>query len=156
MTGMLICHDFIYGYNEYRNKPVLKAKRIFCSNRNNRKGCGRTITYLIIDFIKKTFISTTIAWKFLLLILSKKSIEKAYDSLDPECTLSLSTFLRFFKKFKLQTHRIRTNLANNYPIIKTTDICPYKETIRQLETIFNNTDTNPISIYQNIFQTSII
>ena len=156
MTGMLILHGFIYGYDEYRTRHRIKGRRVFCSNRNNRKGCGRTLSYLLIDFIKRTLISTGIAWQFLRDILLGKSIEKAYTSLDPECVLSLPTFFRFWKNFKLQTHTIRTFIANRYPLLKISESTPYNETIRHLSILFSEGDINPIAQYQRLFQTSFV
>lgn len=156
ITGMLILHGFIYGYDEYRTYHRIKGRRVFCSNRNRRNGCGRTLSYRIIDFMERSLISTLAAWRFLKSILMGKSIEKAYTSLDPEYVLSLSTFFRFWKKFKLQTHSIRTCIANNYPILKISEPTPYHETIQHISILFSENDINPISKYQKIFQQSFI
>ncbi len=156
ITGMLILHGFIYGYDEYRTCHMIKGRRVFCSNRNKRKGCGHTFSYLVIDFIQRTLISTGIAWKFLKDILRGKSIEKAYNSLEQRCVLSLSTFFRFWKKFKLQVYAIRTCIANNYPLLKFTERTPYHETIRHLSILFPEDDNNPIAQYQKLSQTSFV
>ena len=156
MTGMLILHGYLYGYDEYRTQLRTKGRRVFCSNRNRRNGCGRTILYRIIDFMEGTLISTAAAWKFLFLILSGISIEKAYNSLDPECVLSLRTFFRFWKKFKLQTHRIRTFIADNYQLLKISELTPYNETIRHLSILFSGDHINPIAQYQLASQRSFV
>jgi hypothetical protein len=156
IVGMFILHGYVYGYTETRTDKNIKGRRIFCSNRNKRTGCGKTLYYRIIDFLKQTLISSSTAWDFLHSIVSEKSIEKAYDSLNPECVISLTTFFRLWKKFKLHIHKIRSNLANRYPIIKTNEVCPYLETIRQLEKTFTKTNNNPIAEYQKVFQKSFI
>ncbi len=154
IIGMLILHDYIYGFDEYRNYRLVKGRRIFCSNRNNRKGCGRTISYFIINFINETLISSSIAWQFLLFILSGMSIEKAYNALNPECVLSISTFYRFWKRFKLTMHKIRTFISDNFKLSETLESTPSCETISHLSNHLADPDLNPIANYQKLFQTA--
>lgn len=156
ISGMLILHGYIYGYNEYRSRRVIKGRRIFCSNRNRRKGCGRTVSYRFTEFIRRTIASSATAWNFFSSILHGSSIEKAYNSIDAEYAISLSVFLRLWKRFKLKTPDIRTILADNYTIHKTSVTCPYRETIHHLSLLTSDANENPIEIFQEKFQISFI
>lgn len=151
MTGMLILHGYLYGLDEYRSRSI-KGRRVYCSNRNNRKGCGRTILYRIIDYLQRTLISTDMAWQFLEHILMGSSIENSYNSLDPQCELSLSTFFRFWRNFKLQTHAIRTSIADKFNLKKISEPTQYRETLRHLSLLLSGGSTNPVAQYQKVFQ----
>jgi hypothetical protein len=154
-VDMLIFHGYIYRPSDYRI-PIIKGRRIFCSNRNRRTGCGRTVTLFFYDFIKQRLISTRLFWHFLYSILAGYSIEKAYNTIDPSCPLSLSTFYRLWHKFKCTASHIRTFLTDNYPHISLEEDCAYRETIRHLSEVFNDTGCDPIAEYQLSSQKSFI
>jgi hypothetical protein len=155
-TGMLILHGYMYGYDEYRDTRVIKGRRVFCSNRNRRRGCGRTWSCRIIDFMHRTLITTGIAWQFLLFILSGMTIEKAYGALDPACVLSLSTFFRFWTRFKRALHHIRTYLAGHYSLAPVHERSVMHETIRHLALHLADTEADPIANYQKRSQSAFV
>jgi len=155
-TGMLILHDYLYGYDETRSIRCIKARRVFCSNRNSRTGCGKTITYRLIDFLPHSLISSRTAWQFLHGICSGMSIEHAFETLDPACVLSISTFFRFWERFKSGMHTIRTFIANNFPLPPVSEPTPARETIRHMSIHLNNPDSDPIAYYQKIAQSPFI
>ena len=52
-TGLLVLHGFLRGYDESSpREKTIRARRIFCSNRNNRQGCGRTFSVWLADKIR--------------------------------------------------------------------------------------------------------
>jgi hypothetical protein len=154
-VGMLIFHGYIYGLSDYRT-PVMKGRRIFCSNRNRRSGCGQTLTVYFCEYIKQRFISAELLWHFLQNILSGLSIEKAYEQIDPSCPLSLATFHRLWQRFKSMTSHIRTFLTDTYPHIALSENCPYRETIRHISLAYFNANCNPIVLYQLASQKAFI
>jgi hypothetical protein len=46
-TGALIGHGLLRGYAERSSDVVVRGRRIFCSNRDQRPGCGRTFSVLL-------------------------------------------------------------------------------------------------------------
>jgi hypothetical protein len=65
-VGPLIRHGFLYGFDD--SKPTgktLRARRIFCSNRNARPGCGRTFSVWLADKIRRLSLTSTTLWQFL-------------------------------------------------------------------------------------------
>ena len=149
--GMLVLHGYIYGQNEMRN-TVIKGRRVFCSNRYRRKGCGRTIAYCLANFIRQSFLCAKTAWKFLSEILKGSSIEKAYNSLNTSYTISISALYLFWNKFRLKTDTIRSAISNHFLLSPSYANCPYRETIFHLEEVFSNAYSNPIESYQRQFQ----
>ncbi len=72
-SAHFILHDFIY-----KNKIVV-GKRLFCSNRNNHAGCGRTIRLYISHRIPQLIYSSVEVTAFLLVLINGQSITQAYQ-----------------------------------------------------------------------------
>ena len=53
VVGMLIRHGGLQGVDESTGQIVLSARRVFCSNRNARTGCGRTFSVWPTDRIRR-------------------------------------------------------------------------------------------------------
>lgn len=57
-TGTLIGHGMLFGYAERTQERVVRGRRLFCSNRNRRPGCGRTLSIwlgaVIAGFVVRT------------------------------------------------------------------------------------------------------
>jgi len=54
LNGTLIRHGFLCGFDESSpQRKTVRARRIFCSNRNARRGCGRTFSVWIADKIRR-------------------------------------------------------------------------------------------------------
>jgi hypothetical protein len=152
--GMLILHGYIYGLDEKR-QCVIKGKRVYCSNRNRRSGCGQTIAYRFCNFIRQSFLSSQTAWKFLSNILSGSSIESSYNSLDTSYTVSLSALYLLWKKFRNKISETRSMLANKIQITDSSKDCPFRETIYHLNKLEHTQYKNPIEAFQIMFQSSI-
>ena len=150
--GMLILHGYIKN-----NKNIIKAHRVFCSNRNNRTGCGKTFSIYYADYIKNISVASDILWKFLKYILHGLSIEIAYKELGDFVLLELRTFYRYWRAFKQKQFIIRSNIytpsksppTNLYP-------SPYHETIAHLKRVCKKPDQCPVTEYQLIFQCSFL
>ena len=63
-VGTLNRHGCLHGFDDSRRKTV-RARRIFCSNRHARPGCGHTFTVWCADKIRRLtlrFCAATRAW----------------------------------------------------------------------------------------------
>jgi hypothetical protein len=107
VVGMLICHGSLRGYDDTRRKGV-RARRIFCSNRNARRGCGRTFSVWIADNIRRLSLTTGTLWRFLKRAVAG-SILAAIRAVD--CQLSDRTWQRLWQRFQLAQSNIRTALS---------------------------------------------
>lgn len=147
-------HGFLYGYNENNNKHgMIRGKRIFCSNRNNRTGCGRTINIFKSYIIKYfTFTACTI-WSFLNNIINGLNIFQAFKILNIKA--SASTPYRLFARFKEKQSELRSML---FRLTKPPDSSKYDnsvfQTIEHLIKAFKNCEC-PVSAFQYTTQTSI-
>jgi hypothetical protein len=53
-VGMLIRHGVLYGFDDSSpRRTTVRARRVFCSNRRARLGCGRTISIWLADKVTR-------------------------------------------------------------------------------------------------------
>jgi hypothetical protein len=110
-VGALIWHGYLRGYDDSGRKTV-RARRVFCSNRQARRGCGRTFSIWYADKIRRLSLTTGCLWKFLKRAAAGcilAAIRAAH------CHLSDRTMQRIWKRFDLGQSKIRTALLVRCP-----------------------------------------
>jgi len=113
VVGTLIRHGYLYGFDESSpQRKTLRARRIFCSNRNARRGCGRTFSVCVADKIRRLGLTTGCLWRFLKRAAAG-SIAAAIRAAD--CHLSDRTLQRIWKRFDQSQSQIRTALFGRCP-----------------------------------------
>ena len=113
VVGTLIRHGFLYGFNDSKpQRKTVRAQRIFCSNRNARRGCGRTFSVWLADKIRRLSLTTSGLWRFLQLAAAD-SILAAIRAV--ACYLSDRTLQRIWKRFDQGQSKIRTALSARCP-----------------------------------------
>lgn len=150
-TGCLILHGYLYGFTESDTAgKITKGRRIFCSNRNKKTGCGKTFSILMSGFIKNHIVSSQTLSRFLCSIKDGKS--KAQANRESGGKMKASTVYRIFNKFTYHQVRIRTLLSRRRPpprIKHTKDAVI--ATIVHLQASFQGC---PVSQFQHHFQAS--
>ena len=103
----------LYGFDESSpRRKTVRARRIFCSNRQARRGCGRTFSVWLADKIRRLSLTTGALWRFLQRAVAG-SIVAAIRAAD--CHLSDRTWQRIWKRFDLGQSKIRTALSGRCP-----------------------------------------
>ena len=70
-VGTLIRHGSLFGFDELSpRRKTIRARRVFCSNRNSRLGCGRTVSVWLAEKIRRLSLTTRGLWKFLQLAVT--------------------------------------------------------------------------------------
>lgn len=151
-VGMLVRHGYLRGRSESGSKLMLRGRRIFCTNRNRRNGCGRTFSIYHADVLKRRSISAHTAWSFLAGVGSGLSLEKSFQSLDPTLQISWSTLQRFWRCFQTNLPAIRSWLVDHYSLQAVAPADPCRETIRHLACHLHDPPLNPIAVFQFRFQ----
>lgn len=155
LTGFLILHGFLYGYAEEQHMAKSKrGHRIFCSNRKNRNGCGRTFSLLLAAFIKHFTISAKTLGNFLSNIASGLNRLQAFKRANGP--LTVSSLYRLFNRFQQVQARIRTLLLSVKDPPDGRGISdPAVQTIRHLHSLVHN-DSCPVACFQLLFQVSFL
>jgi len=113
VVGTLIRHGFLSGLNDAcPPRQTVRARRIFCSNRRRRTGCGRTFSVWIADKIRRLSVTTRTLWRFLQLAVAG-TIAAAIRAVDSP--LSDRAWQRIWKRFDHGQSAIRTALLARGP-----------------------------------------
>lgn len=148
-SGYLIFHGFIKGYDVLRGITVIKGRRIFCSNRFRKQGCGRTWSIYLSGYIPKFSIDV----KTLSNILSgAKNPFKTWK--ETETGICKTSFYRITNRFIQSTPKIRTQLIVKY---KPPPFIEYHlfSTIKHLKSLNINLET-ALTMFQFTFQVPIL
>lgn len=111
VVGMLILHGGSHGRDE-SGRIVLRARRVFCSNRNRRSGCGRTSSVWPADHLKRLKVTTSRLWQFLIQAVAGPLGAAIRDI---NSRLSDRTWQRIWRRFDLAQSPIRTALLDRCP-----------------------------------------
>jgi hypothetical protein len=153
-VGALIRHGFLYGFddsNPHHNNP--RARRIFCSNRNARPGCGRTFTVWAADKIRRLGLTTSALWRFLQHAVAHGILAAIRASRSHLCDRSL---LRIWNRFHLGQSRIRTALFGCCPLPQLPAAHhPAAQVLAHLQAAFPDHHC-PIAAFQLTFRTFFV
>lgn len=154
-TGTLILHGYFYGYDSKKtNKITVRGRRVYCSNRHRKTGCGKTFNLLEADRIKRSTFQTSCVWLFLKNIVKGINILKAF----PRIVIRVSTtsIYRLYSRVYFNQHKIRTMLLKLCPApVNIPYANPLIKTIIHLKNTFKRR-ADPIAAFQSTFQTSFL
>jgi hypothetical protein len=157
VVGTLIRHGFLRGYDESNpQRKTVRARRIFCSNRNARPGCGRTFSVWLADKIRRLSLTTRALWSFLKSAVAG-SIAAAIRVV-ADCRRSDRTWQRIWTRFNLGQSKIRTALSAQRPPPKLSaepSCRPATQVLAHLQAAFPDTDC-PIATFQHTMRTFFV
>ena len=110
--GTLIRHGVLTGFDDSSPRRTVRARRIFCSNRHRRHGCGRTVSVWYADKIRRLSLTARTLWTFLKRAVAG-SIAAAIRATD--CPWSDRTMRRVWSRFQRGQSAIRTALLSRGP-----------------------------------------
>ena len=111
-VGTLIRHGVLTGFDDSSPRRTVRARRIFCSNRHRRCGCGRTISVWYADKIRRLSLTTRTVWAFL-----KRAVAGTLAAAIrvTESPRSDRTMRRVWTRFQRAQSAIRMALLNRGP-----------------------------------------
>ena len=154
-VGTLNLHGFLRGFNE-KHHPTVRARRIFCSNRTRRPGCGRTFSVFLSHCLVGLRMGTDLAWAFFSAVLAGLSVEKSFYARFARHALSLSTFWRLWQKLISSQTTLRTVLLTVSPPPIGAFTSPLRETLAHLALAFGTRGENPLENYQLLTQKFLV
>lgn len=154
-TGCLILHGYLSGYDEKSNHlKTIRGRRIFCSNRDRRQGCGRTFSVLATHILKNFTITTKSLWDFLNNIAQGMNKRAAFGLL--QLPFSVSSIYRLYQRIYIRQQSIRTLLLKHSPPpIDVPSRNPLIKTILHIKSTFTRS-ADPLATFQARFQASLL
>lgn len=157
VVGTLIRHGSLTGFDD-ANPPrkALRARRVFCSNRHRRHGCGRTVSVWLAHTIRRLSLTTRSLGTFLRRVVTGKLTAAIRDTKVP---LSERTLRRIWQRFDHAQSQIRTALCSRCsPPTGPPDPGPrpvLAAVLAHLFAVFPDTD-DPLAAYQQATGTFVI
>lgn len=111
-VGTLIRHGVLTGFDDSSPRRTVRARRIFCSNRHRRCGCGRTVSVWFADKIRRLSLTTRTVWTFLQRAVAGSIAAAIRATHSPR---SDRTFRRIWRRFGRAQSAIRTALLSRGP-----------------------------------------
>jgi hypothetical protein len=160
VLGTLVRHGFLYGRDETSpKKETVRARRIFCSNRNARPGCGRTFSVWLADKIRRLSLTTAALWLFLQHAITVGILAAGRAA---GCRLNERTWQRIWKRFDHGQSKIRTALCGRCPPPESPPRLPANparlpaaQVLAHLQAAFPDTHC-PIADFQHTLQTFFV
>ena len=154
-VGNLIRHGFLRGYNEEQQpKKTIRAARVFCSNRNRAKGCGRTFSVWMASRIRRLVLSAESLWAFLSDAVSTGNKWQAFARLN--CSLSDSAPYRIWRRFQKAQSAIRTALCGLCAPPKLAANSPAELTLAHLQKALQGHTLCPVAAFAATLQTFFV
>ena len=136
------------------SEKAVRARRIFCSNRGSRPGCGRTISVWLADKIRRACISTRRLWSFLQRAIAD-GVADATRHIGGR--LSARTWQRLWRRFVLGQSHIRTLLLSRHPPPQSATASRHAavaQVLAHLQAAFP--DADPLAAFQHAMQSFMI
>jgi hypothetical protein len=159
-VGNLIRHGSLHGFDDASPpRQTLRARRVYCSNRHRRNGCGRTFSVWIADKLQRLSLSTRPLWRFLQHAIAGSltaAIRAMTASGDTGSSRSPRSWQRLWKRFDRSQSAIRTALLARAPPVSNASIAAAHrpaaaEVLAHLQAAFPHEDC-PIAAYQHAMQ----
>jgi hypothetical protein len=111
-VGMLIGHGLRRGYSERSSVMVVRGRRVFCSNRARRTGCGRTFSVKLATVLCGFLVRTLTLWHFASAVVGGLTRRAAWLR---EGALSLSSGYRLWRRLCTAQSALRVRLCSELP-----------------------------------------
>lgn len=148
-VGFLNRHGFLKGYPLKGSNKMVRGCRVYCSNRNNRTGCGRTCSLLLSTLLLGFSIGTGLLWGFVEKVLSGNSRKHAWEELNTG--LPVENAYRLWNRLVKEQSRLRTHLCRKTgpPVCASNN--PMAQLIAHLDCAFPSSKCG-FSAFQDYFQ----
>jgi hypothetical protein len=156
-VGALIRHGSLYGFDDScPQRRTRRARRLLCSNRQARPGCGRTFSVWLADKIRRLSLTAGTLWQF----LQRAAVDSIAAAIRAaNCQRSDRTCQRLWKRFDLGQSKIRTALLARCPppppVAEPTRRPQAAQVLAHLQAAFPNADS-PIAAFQQTLHTFFI
>jgi hypothetical protein len=147
-------HSFLYGNDpNLVSGERLRGQRIFCCDRGQRGGCGRTFSVFLADVLPRFTVTASLLWQLLYLLVDGKSVQAAALSL--RLPFASETLYHLLHRLRLRLDILRTCLCKIATVPQSSKSDPLLQTVEHLQAAFPGADC-PIGEFQAHFQSALL
>jgi hypothetical protein len=142
------CNETLNRHSKlYGNDPFIadgccrRGQRVWCSNRGQRGGCGRSFCLFLADILPRHTVRAGGLWLWLIELLAGLSLKAAAEK--PGLPFALETVYQLRRKLRRGLDRLRTWLCREQEPPKSTHADPLLQTVAHLKSIFAQSQCPP-------------
>lgn len=154
-TGALIGHGFLHGYAEQGSEEVVRGRRVFCSNRGRRRGCGRTFSVLLGSLLSGFVVRTLTLFCFATAVLGGQTRRAAWLR-EAQGALSLSSGYRLWRRLNEAQSALRGRLCRVAQPPDSVAREPLGQLLAHLVLVVGKSEADPFSALQNKLQQGLL
>ena len=147
-------HSFLRGNDpELAQGQRLRGQRVFCSDRGQRGGCGRTFSVFLADVLPRFTLTAVLLWQWLALLLGGQSVQAAARG--SRAPFADSTLYHTLGRLRWRLDLFRTGLCQIAPAPLSSHSDPLLQTLEHFAVAFPRADC-PFREFQTRFQKSLM
>jgi hypothetical protein len=153
--GALNGHGFLRGYAEQSSAVVARGRRVFCSNRGQRPGCGRTFSVLVSTVLAGFVVRTLTLFCFATSVLSGLTRRAAWLR-EAQGALSLSSGYRLWRRLSEAQSTLRGRLCREAAPPDSPAREPLAQLMVHLRLVVGESEADPFAALQNVVQQRLL
>jgi hypothetical protein len=118
-----------------------RGQRVFCSNRGQRGGCGRTFSFFLAGVLPRHTFTAAWLWRWLVKLLAGLSLKASMEKL--RLPFALETGYRWRRKLQGLLDGLRTRLCREQTPPGSAHADPLLQTVEHLQTVFPGSPCPP-------------
>ncbi len=126
----------------------MRGQRVFCSDRGQRGGCGKTFSIFLADVLPRHSVRASVFWKLLCQLLAGTSVKAAAESLGS--VFALETYCGLVRRLRRRLDVLRPLLCQQSKPPQSTDADPLLLTLRHFQSRFV-APVCPLAEFQMVF-----
>lgn len=113
---------------------TFRGQRVFCSNRGQRGGCGRTFSIFLAEVLPRHTLTASLVWRCLVKLLAGLSLKATAEKL--RLPFALETVYRLRRRLRHGLDSLRTWLCREQTPSGSEHADPLLQTVEHLQVIF--------------------
>jgi hypothetical protein len=143
-------HSFLRGNDPARaGAQWVRGQRVFCSNRGQRGGCGKTFSLLLAEVLPRHTLTASLVWRWLSELLAGLSLKAAAEKL--HLPFALESMYRLGRRLRRRLDDWRARLCRAQPPPASTQTAPLLHSVEHLRAVFT-AEGCPSAAFQLRFQ----
>jgi hypothetical protein len=149
-TGALNGHGLLRGYAEGESAVVVRGRRVFCSNRARRPGCGQTFSVRLRAVLAGFVVRTLTLWLFVSAVVSGLTRRAAWLRATGAtgAKLSLSSGYRLWRRLSAAQSALRARLWREAPAPGSAAYEPLAELLAHVSTVVGAGERDALAALQ--------
>jgi hypothetical protein len=147
-------HSFLYGNDlEQSGQQTKRGQRVFCSNRGQRGGCGKTFSIFLAEVLPRHSCTAVLLRQLLIKLLAGSSVKSAAESLG--LPLALESIYHLLARLRRRLDALRCSLCGRQGPPPSSQKDPLLQTVEHLQSVFIHA-LCPVSEFQVVFQQPLL